>query len=182
MTEGLLIITACIDFRIPRENSVMDDDIGPVAPGDSPQYTPTEEIDEVFLDVDEGYPNDDVEARARFYLGAAYTHLSSAWRTLKQALEMTRAAGIQIGEEPSREDVEAYYRMSEVTKESKSSPQGEPDTSETPAENKQDVAVEEDDEAQEEDLAAEGQPGGIDIGHVARIILYEESDEDGSSV
>ena len=159
----------------------MDDNTKPVAP-DSPRYTPTEEIDEVFLDVDEGYPNDDVEARARFYLGAAYTHLSSAWRTLKQALEMTRAAGIQIGEEPSREDVEAYYRMSEVTKESKNSPQGEPDTSETPAEKEQDVAVEEDDEAQEEDLAAEAQPGGTDIRHVARIILNEESDEDGSSM
>ena len=160
----------------------MDDDIGPVAPGDSPQYTPTEEIDEVFLDVDEGYPNDDVEARARFYLGAAYTHLSSAWRTLKQALEMTRAAGIQVGEEPSREDVEAYYRMSEVTRESRNSPQGGPDTSETQVENEQDVVVEENDEAQEEDLAAESQPGGTDIGHVARIILNEESDEDGSSM
>ena len=159
----------------------MDDNTKPVAP-DSPRYTPTEEIDEVFLDVDEGYPNDDVEARARFYLGAAYTHLSSAWRTLKQALEMTRAAGIQVGGEPSREDVEAYYRMSEVTRESRNSPQGGPDTSETQVENEQDVVVEENDEAQEEDLAAESQPGGSDIGHVARIILNEESDEDGSSM
>ena len=113
----------------------MDDDTRPVAP-DSPRYTPTEEIDEVFLDVDEGYPNDDVEARARFYLGAAYTHLSSAWRTLKQALEMTRAAGVQFGGEPSREDVEAYYRMSEVTKESENLPQGEQSSSETQVESK----------------------------------------------
>ena len=182
MTEGLLIITACIDFRIPRENSVMNDDIGPVAPGDSPQYTPTEEIDEVFLDVDEGYPNDDVEARARFYLGAAYTHLSSAWRTLKQALEMTRAAGVQLGGEPSREDVEAYYRMSEVTKESENLPQGEQSSSETQVESKEDVVVEEDDETQEEELAVEPQSGGTDIGYIARIILNEESDEDGSSM
>ena len=159
----------------------MDDDTRPVAP-DSPRYTPTEEIDEVFLDVDEGYPNDDVEARARFYLGAAYTHLSSAWRTLKQALEMTRAAGVQLGGEPSREDVEAYYRMSEVTRESENLPQGEQNNSETQVESKEDVVVEENDEAQEEELAVEPQSGGTDIGHVARIILNEESDEDGSSM
>ena len=159
----------------------MDDDTRPVAP-DSPRYTPTEEIDEVFLDVDEGYPNDDVEARARFYLGAAYTHLSSAWRTLKQALEMTRAAGVQFGGEPSREDVEAYYRMSEVTRESENLPQGEQNNSETQVESEEDVVVEENDEAQEEELAVEPQSGGTDIGYTARIILNEESDEDGSSM
>ena len=160
----------------------MDDDVGPVALGDSPRYTPTEEIDEVFLDVDEGYPNDDVEARARFYLGAAYTHLSSAWRTLKQALEMTRAAGVQFGGEPSREDVEAYYRMSEVTRENENSSQGERDNSETQVEEEQDVVIEENDEAQEEELTPEPHSEETDIGHVARITLDGEGNENGSSM
>ena len=49
-----------------------------------------EEAEEVFMDAVGEYPNEDVENRARFYLGAARTQLAAAWRTLREATDLAR--------------------------------------------------------------------------------------------
>ena len=43
------------------------------------------EAEEVFTDAVGEYPDENVENRARFYLGAARTQLTAAWRTLHRA-------------------------------------------------------------------------------------------------
>ena len=55
--------------------------------------------------------NGDVEARARFYLGAAHSHLDTAWRTLNEALDLTQATGIRQKVNVSREHIRELAQM-----------------------------------------------------------------------
>ena len=48
------------------------------------------EAEEVFTDAVGEYPDENVENRARFYLGAARTQLTAAWRTLREATDLAR--------------------------------------------------------------------------------------------
>ena len=48
------------------------------------------EAEEVFTDAVGEYPDENVENRAKFYLGAARTQLTAAWHTLREATDLAR--------------------------------------------------------------------------------------------
>ena len=135
------------------------------------------------------YFNGDVEARARFYLGAAHSHLDTAWRTLTEALDLTQATGVRQTVNVSREHIQELARMKgsdlevlEVTGRSKGWSDEELSAIKDRVEKVHDEAMK---AAIEVGNAANGdspQPNETDMGNVARVMLNHDDEDDGQNV
>ena len=133
--------------------------------------------------------NGDVEARARFYLGAAHSHLDTAWRTLNEALDLTQATGIRQKVNVSREHIRELAQMKgsdlevlEVTGKSEGWTDEELSALKARVEKVHDEAMKAAAEAEKEASKYIPQPNGTDVGNVARVMLNHDDEDDEQNV
>ena len=135
------------------------------------------------------YLNGDVEARARFYLGAAHSHLDTAWRTLNEALDLTQATGVRQKVNVSREHIQELARMKGsdlevlvVTGRSKGWSDEELSAVKARVEKVHDEAMKAAIEAGNAANTDSPQPKETDMGNVARVMLNHDDEDDGQNV